>query len=185
MVLAAIIDPVALTQQNKLLMYMGEGKTERWFASSQDVTLTYIAGQEINSVFTAWGTDGQNLFPLFNTPSTAFTKTAQTKLWDEPGGYEAEKADTRLWSLWQCYTTSGGTNFTIDIDAVGIDGSGNQFTNTQPYTITGPTGTGLFVMPPQAIGQQGVLTGMTIITNAKDMALISAKIGSDIVGFRG
>jgi len=68
---------------------------------------------------------------------------------------------------------------------VGIDGGGAQYTNTQTYSITGPASTGFFVTPPQAIGQQGVLTGMTISTNAADAALIEAKIAAENVQYRG
>jgi hypothetical protein len=180
MVLVNIVDPVANTTQNKILMYNGQ----RWWASTQDVALEFIGGQEINSVYTAWGTDNTHLYPLFQVPSTAFAKTAQTKLWDDPGGIESSKADSRFWSVWQYYSATN-PNFFLDVDAVGIDSGGNQYTNTQSYTITGPTGTGFFVTQPLAVGQQGVLTGMTIVTSAADAALIVAKIGAENVGFRG
>ena len=184
MVLVPIIDPVANDPERKILMLVGEGKSERWFASSQEVVLIFIGGQEINSVYTAWGTDGTSLYPLFQQPSTGFAKTAQTKLWDEPGGIESAKADTRFWSTWQCYNTSS-TQINLYVDAVGIDANGAQYTNQQLYTIAGPTGIGLFVTPPQAIGQQGILTGMTITTTATDMTLIQAKIAAENVGYRG
>jgi hypothetical protein len=180
MVLATIIDPVAQTQQNKILMYNGQ----RWWASTQDVALTFIAGQEINSVYTAWGTDGTHLYPLFNQPSTGVAKVAQTKLWDDPGGIESTKANSRFFSVWQSYAT-GATQFNLYIDGVGIDGNGNQYTNQNLYTITGPAVAGYFVTPPQAIGQQGVLTGMTITTTAPDMALVIAKIAAENTGYRG
>jgi hypothetical protein len=180
MVLATIVDPVTNATNNTLLMYNGK----YWWASLQDVALTFIQGQEINSVFTAWGTDGTHLYPLFNQPSTAFTKTAQSKLWFDPGGYEAGKVTSRFWSVWQCYNTND-TNITLGIDAIGINASGQQFTETNTYTITGPTGTGYFVTLPQAVGEQGVATGMTITTSAEDMALVSAKIGVGDVQYRG
>jgi hypothetical protein len=180
MVLVPIVDPVSGSQVNKILMFNGK----LWWASQQDVALTFIQGQEINSVYTAWGTDGTHLYPLFNQPSTAFTKTLQTKLWDEPGGYESNKADNRFWSVWDCFSTSS-TALTVDIDAVGIDGSGNQYSNTNSYAIPGPTALGYFLTLPQAIGQQGVFTGMTITTQAADMALVSIKLGAGAVQYRG
>lgn len=180
MVLVPIVDPVSGDTVNKLLMYNGK----QWWATQQDVALTFIQGQEINSIYTAWGTDGTHLYPLFNQPSTAFTKTLQTKLWDDPGGYETTKADTRFWSVWECYNTTD-TAITVDIDAIGIDGSGNQYANTQTYDITGPTATGFFITLPQAIGQQGIFTGMTISTQAADMALVSVKVAAGDVQYRG
>ena len=48
------------------------------------------------------------------------------------------------------------------------------------------TGTGtIAVLPPQAVGQQGVLTGMTVSTQSADMILISAMLEDEIVGYRG
>jgi hypothetical protein len=164
-------DQVVFFKQ-KLLMWNGKW----WWASLQDVPLTFISGQEIGSVYTAWGTDGTHIYPLFQNPS-GFTKIAQSRLWDV-NGYEFNKTVSRFWSIWQCYNTAQ-VNFTVDLDAVGIDGSGNQFTNTQSYPITGPTSAGFFVTPTQAVGQQGVLFGMTFVTTAYDMALISAEILPD------
>lgn len=184
MVLANIVEPVNNVQSLKILMFVGEGKSERWFASSQDVSMSFIQGQEINSVYSAWGTDGTHLYPLFNTPSVNVAKIAQSKLWEEPGGIESAKADTRFWSTWQCYNTSS-TQINLYVDGVGIDASGAQYTNQQVYTITGPTGIGLFITPPQAVGQQGILTGMTLTTAAADMTLIQAKIAAENVGYRG
>lgn len=174
MVLAPIIDPVSGNQVNKLLMYNGR----IWWASTQDVPLTFIQGQEINSIFQAWGTDGTHLYPLFSQPSTAFTKLVQSKLWDMPGGYEANKVVSRFWSIWQCYNTTN-TTITLDVDSVGIDPSGNQFTDSETTTLAGPAAIGLFVTPPQKVAANGTMIGMTISTNAADMALISAKIASE------
>jgi hypothetical protein len=180
MVLATIIDPVSNIEELKILMFNGQ----RWWASTQDVSLSFIGGQEINSVYTAWGTDGTHLYPLFQQPSVNVAKVAQSKLWDIPGGIESTKASSRFWSDWQCYNTTA-TQINVYIDGVGIDQDGAQFTNQELCTIAGPTSTGYFITPAQAIGQQGVLTGMTITTAAADMALISAKVMAGDVGYRG
>ena len=54
---------------------------KEWFVSSQTISLTYIATQEVNSNIAAWGTDGNSLYPLFNTPSSTLIKTFSTKLY--------------------------------------------------------------------------------------------------------
>jgi hypothetical protein len=183
MVLAQIVDPVANTTQNKLLIWNGK----EWYASVQDFgPLTYIATQEINSVLTAWGTDGNVIKPLFNTASVGFQKVVQSRLWDAPGGYQFSKANSRFWSVWN-YNVAGSLNMLVDIDAVGITGAdGTTFSNTKQYTIPSPSGAGYFVTPPQAVGQQGVLTGMTIKTNEADVSLVSAMIQSDPrISYRG
>jgi len=183
MVLAQIIDPVSNTTVNKLLIWNGK----EWYASVQDFgPLTFIATQEINSVLTAWGTDGLVIKPMFSTPSTGFQKLVQSRLWDEPGGYQFSKATGRFWSVWN-YNVAGSLNIIANIDSVGINGStGVTFYNAKPYTIPSPSGTGYFVTPPQAVGQQGVLTGMTIKTNEADVSLVSAMIQNDPrVSYRG
>lgn len=164
----------------KLFMFNGR----YWWASTQDVPLTFIAGQEINSTYTAWGTDGTHIYPLFSVPSTAFAKIAQSKLWDDPG-YEANKTTSRLWSMWQCFNTAGAS-ITANVDTVGIDTSGNQYTSTTPYGFSGPSAAGFYITPIQAVAAQGIMRGMTFETNAADLALISAKLASEKpVQYRG
>jgi hypothetical protein len=165
MVLAQIIDPVTNTAQNKLLIWNGK---------------------EINSQLTAWGTDGNVIKPLFGSPSTGFTKTVQSRYWDEPGGYQFSKATGRFWSVWN-YNVAGSLNIVANVDAVGINGSNGQtFTNTNTYTIPSPSGTGYFVTPAQAVGQQGVLTGITLQTSEADVSLVSAMIQQDPrIAYRG
>lgn len=180
MVLVPIVDPVTNATVNKLIMVRDK---KIWWTSLQDVALTFIQGQEINSVYTAYGTDGTHLYPLFQQPSTAFTKTVQTKLWDPPSGYSGAQAESLFWSMWQCNSTLS-TSITLNIDAVGVSASG-QYTNSATYTLTGPSTTGNYITPPQAVGQQGISAGMTIETNAADMTLITATVATEDVGFRG
>lgn len=79
MFLVTVLDPFTSILTPKLLIY--EANRQKWFLASQEVTLTYITTQEVNSVLTAWGTDGNSLFPLFAQPSTTLLKKAQGKLW--------------------------------------------------------------------------------------------------------
>ena len=201
MVLVPIVDPVSGSTVNKLLMYNGRV----WWASQQDVPLVYIAGQEINSVYTAWGTDGIHLYPLFNQPSTAFKKTAQSRLWDTPDGYWTVKAETRLWAI-ASFISNAGLSYTISIDNengvsatavyTGLPnavtwtnnaGAAATWTNNASavatWYITGANT--LAVLPPTAIGQQGVLTGMTVETQCSDMVLLSAAMLPESVQYRG
>lgn len=177
MVLAGIVDPVSNTTVNKLLLWDGKKK---WFASVQDFgPLTFIAPQEFNSVLTAWGTDGTHIRPLFQTASTGFAKVVQSRLWDAPGGYQFSKATSRFWSAWN-YNSVSSPSVVLNVDSVGINGAdGTTFTNSQTYTIAGPAGTGYFLTPPEAVGQQGAFTGMTLTTNAADLELVSAMLQND------
>lgn len=195
--LLPIIDPVNGQQRNVLFMWSGK----LWWATAQDVSLTFIQYQEINSVLIAYGTDGSNIYPLFSQPSAAFTKIIQSKLWATPGGYQFTKAAVRLWGILQYYSTISPA-LTIDIDNE-TSASSNSFTLSPPsmtwttlsgtvmvWTVTGGAqmvwaSTGIAVIPPESIGQVGVLIGLTAQTSAADMAILSLAIQDEIVAYRG
>lgn len=184
MLLQSIVNPITSVTNNELLMWDG---AKKWWASQQDFgTITFIATQEIGSQLTAWGTNGSIIKPMFQSASTAFTKAVQSRFWDAPGGYQFSKATGRFWSVWD-YNTNSNPTLTVNIDAVTINGANGSTTlTTQGYTITGPLGAGYFVTPPQAVGQQGILTGMTLYTNEGDVSLVSAMIQNDPkISYRG
>ena len=199
MLLLPIIDPISGEQVNKLFMWNGK----KWWSSPQDVELIYIQSQEIDSVLTAWGTDGSRIYPLFDTPSTAFAKTIQSKLWDDPLGLRETKAVNRLWGAVQ-YFDFEEPDLSISID--------NQSTSAENELQVGPTviqwmnnadadanwtnnvgddanwrgqGVGIVVLDPIGVGQQGQYIGLTIETSCNDMALISFAIAPTLVAYRG
>ena len=171
MLLLPIIDPISNTQVNKLLMWNGK----IWWAATQDVTLTFIQSQELNSELTAWGTDGRSLYKLFDQPSTAITKIWQTKLWNV-GGIFLRKAANRLWALVQYFSlTSAAMTVSIDNEN-GID--------SQTVTFT-PAALGYITPWSESVGQQGILIGATGTTNAADLALVAVAIAPEIVDYEG
>ena len=196
MFLLPIIDPITNVQTNKLFMWNGK----LWWAATQDIPLQFIQHQEINSVLSAWGTNGSSLYQLFQQPTVATRKVVQSKLW-AAGGIFLGKASGRLWVMAQYYQVDS-PNLVISIDnEFGID--------TQTYTLN-PTGVvwhtqggsvanwvtqgsstvtwfiaGVNVYDAQPVGQQGVLLGITTSTFCNDMALISEIIDSEIVQYRG
>ena len=198
LLLLPIIDPITGQQVNKIFMW----DSKRWWSSQQDVPLFYIQNQEIDSVLTAWGTNGTNIYPLFQNPTTAFSKVVQTKLWDAPGGYQFTKAPSRLWGILQYYNPAS-PNVVVTIDNE-TQTNGNQYTVSSPVTASWTTqsgaamnwttqtgaamvwqATGIGVIGPTAIAQQGVLTGMTITTSCADMAIISMMMHDEIWQYRG
>lgn len=199
LLLLPIVDPVSGQQVNKLLMW--EGK--RWWASEQDVALSYINYQEINSVLTAYGTDGTSVYPLFQQPSQLFTKTVQSKLWDKPGSYNIGKATTRLWGLFRYYSNIyPDLRITIDnetsrapvqsslgpLDAQWVTESGalaTWHTASAQDAVWSNSGEGVVVLAPTAVGQNGRLTGITVQTEAADMAIISMMIQNSIISYGG
>ena len=113
---------------------------------------------------TAWGTDGTNLFHLFQQPSTAFTKVVQSKLWALPG-YDFTKTGVRLYGVLQNFAYDSPLTVSIDTD------DGPAYSTT--ITIgSGPT-SGTDVFGPYPLGQQGKLVGFTASTNASSGELLS------------
>lgn len=197
MCLVPIMDPVSGMQVNKIMMWLGGSI---WFTSQQDVALTFIQGQEFNSVYTAYGTDGASIYPLFQSPSTGFTKTAQSRLWDAPAGYDHTKASVNLFAIAQFYGTRN-LSYTVSVD--NETGESNVYTgnaatvtwtnslgatvlwtNSVPETVPWFSSSALSILPPQSVGQYGVLTGMTVTTQCDDMALISAMLQDTVVAYR-
>jgi hypothetical protein len=202
MMLLPVVNTVTGLIENKLLMWAGKG----WWTSQQDIDLVYIAGQEINSVQTAYGTEGTRIFPLFQQPSVGFSKTVQSKLFSEPGGYMNVKAASRLWGLAQYYSPES-PSLTISVDnELGSSGGSSKVTIPGQklvvwHTASGAemiwttaggvvmswsiSGFGPTVFPPTAIGQDGVLLGLTVTTVAADVALVSLMLGAVIATYRG
>jgi hypothetical protein len=175
--LVPVIDQFTELQVNKLCMWNPDRKA--WWTTQQDVALTYVNTQEIASVETAYGTDGTNVYPLFTTPSVAFQKVAQSKLWAKPGGYMHEKTANRVWLVAQYFSgLSPGITFDTDNDA------DQPSSVVLTPTLASPP-VGFYVSPPTASSQVGTLLGVTLVTSAADVALISAAIDSIDAGFRG
>lgn len=194
--LLPIIDPVTGQQVNK--MFMWDGK--KWWASEQSVAILYIQHQEINSVLTAYGTDGNSIYPLFNTPSANFTKTAQSKLWTK-SRLETLQTTTRLWGAAQYYSNVS-PDLTVQID--NETGASSSTASLAPAQVTWRTATGavmnwttqsgaamnwtaagIAIIPPTAVGQNGVMLGFTAKTNCADMALIMLAMDIKLTQFRG
>lgn len=199
MLLLPIIDQITSQQVNKLMMWDGK----KWWTSQQDITLVYIQHQEINSVITAYGTDGVSIYPLFQQPSTGFTKTLQSKLWSQPGGYEFTKASTRLWGLANIYSLDQPELF-ISVDNENSSSTNPIIFGAFPVTIVNVNGVvvpvinslgqtvvilgaalGISVSQPTSVAQQGALTGLTVSTTAADVALISLSLQNEVVQYRG
>lgn len=188
MMLLPIIDQYTGLQVNKLLMWDGK----RWWTSPQDVALTYVYSQEINSVLTAWGTDGTNLFPLFQTPTSNFQKVVQSKLWAQPS-YYFKKTNPEIAGILNFYNTTGTISVTVDSELGTADGvtievvstaeatwtnNANvvvQWTNSTPIVVVWGA-PGLAIIPPQIVGQVGILMGMTVFTNAMDVSILSLSL---------
>jgi hypothetical protein len=198
-VLLPVIDLITGQQVNKLFLWNGKV----WWSTQQSQNLTFIAAQEINSVLTTWGTNGTSIYPLFQNPSTLFTKTVQSKLFEAPGSVIIQKQTNRLWGLAYYYAFDGdGLNVSIDNEANSnlnnliIGPQGIEWTNSIDQDVQwenslgspvgwGATGTLVTVFPPTAIAQNGTLLGFTVSTTASDMALVFLAMGVQEWQYRG
>jgi hypothetical protein len=70
------VDPFGV-KRSMLLCWDGQ----KWWTASQHYNLTNIASYEDNSVITAYGTDGTNLYRLFDHPDPTLLKRLSTKAW--------------------------------------------------------------------------------------------------------
>jgi hypothetical protein len=71
-------DPFGVTR-NLILMFHPTKGNEFWSVASQGVELTQIGTYEQDSILTPYGTDGTNLYRLFDQPSPTLVKRLSTK----------------------------------------------------------------------------------------------------------
>lgn len=187
--LLPIIDPVTLQPRNALFMWDGQ----KWWTAGPSVSLTFINSQEINSLLTAYGTDGRSIYPLFQTASSKITKTVQSKLWDTPS-YLMIKLARWITGMFSTALTvesvSTPPSITISIDtefgsgatineaaffsAKWLNNSGNTVTwfangNLVATWLAG----GFVIFGPDIVNTSGRLMGMTVTTSAPDITLVS------------
>lgn len=198
--LLPVIDQVTGQLVNKLFLW----DEKRWCSTQQSAALVFLAAQEINSVLTAWGTDGTSLYRLFQNPTTNLTKTLQSKFW-APLTYARVAAENRVWGIVQIHSGpptlisisidsengSAPVSFAIASPAVTwINDSDavvewiNNSSDTVEWTSTSG-GSGLIVLPPNNCSQNGALVGITLSTNAQDLAIISLATMPVDVQYRG
>ena len=116
LMLMTIMDPDTDLMRNIMVTW----NEKDWFVTSQSPALNYIGTQKVGSKYTAWGTDGQNLFPLFQKPSQNLAKRLDTK----PYGGEAPLMVKNFEGLWMTGQdrssplTGFAANFTFNISGL-------------------------------------------------------------------
>ena len=186
MLLMPIINPVSGYQQNALLMWDGK----HWWTAAPSVPLVDIRTQENNSVMQAWGSDGVNLYPLFQTPSATLQKVVQSKLWDIPS-YIFTKHISRIWGLLQS-SSNAEVNLQISLDT---DTSSQTIDVSNLFTIDWTNNSGSTVIWSNKNGMtinwtisgriwfngacdaSGVLVGLTLTSTSEDFTLLSIILG--------
>lgn len=186
LLLVDVVDPFDGSSRKVMLGWTGK----EWFIATQEVDVLHMATHEINSVLTAWGTDGTNIFPMFQNASASLTKKLLTKLW-AGDGYIAIKQAMRIYQ--QIRDNSGeGFQVTIGIDtdeqssSFSFDGSALivftnnsggiiQFQNNSAqninFTVSGAAING---GDAQAYGK---LLGLSLTSTSKDFTILNLALG--------
>lgn len=163
LLLMTILDPVTFTLQNKMIVW----DEENWFIASQTPNLTFILTQEVNSNLTAWGSDGSSLYPLFQSPNTALTKSISTKLFGGNNPIVAKEAYTVM--LQSVNTGSFGepTTFTFSLDTDG----GTYPIGTYEFSLSSGYEFGYPFFVNGLTNAVGIYLGISLSTNDADITI--------------
>ncbi len=116
MMLMTITDPDTNLPVNKMVTW-----NERdWVLTSQSVALTYIGAQKVDSKFTAWGADGNSLYPLFQTASPTLIKRLDTKMYGGDNPLIIKDFYSFYLSCQDQSSTLAGVNFDVEFNASGL-----------------------------------------------------------------
>jgi hypothetical protein len=162
--------------EKKLICWDGK----HWWTTPQEIDMTLVSCQEINSQITAYATDGTRIVSLFqNAASVTLKKVIQSKLFPSQGGVMLQKAATRLWGA-VIYNSQLAPALTLTIDCEN---------SATPATLTISPQTGnnadVAIFPPQAVAQNGTMLGITLTTMAADMTLLILALGPTVTQYRG
>lgn len=99
------------TARNLMIAWVNK----KFYIASQETVPVYIFTQEISSNLTAWGTNGNTVYPLFSLASATLNKKIQTKLWAGKSPFVFKQA-MRLFNQ-IINNTSVNVSFTGTIDS--------------------------------------------------------------------
>lgn len=172
-------DPFTNTLRDIIAMWDGQ----KWWCASQTVDVVGVAPEEINSVLTAWGDDGTNLFKLFQDTSDTLEKIFQTKLVSTPGYNIYKQANRGYVVAENNSSTAASIDLMIDneiqpgVTNTVLMSSSLVFVGTSPITFVGTSAItwtvgGLSIQGFQT-SSYGRMFGWTGITTAPDLTMIS------------
>lgn len=179
LMLMTVKDPI--TGATRTVMIAWDEK--EWYIASQSTALTFISTQEVDSDITAWGTDGNSLFPLFNVPSSNLNKTISTKLYGSQSPY-IEKQAMGFYLQAQDLSGQGITFQTATMDNELKSYPFDNMISFPAGPISNPPAMPMFGCKTPDI--PGFNLGVTLKSNSPDFAVNNLVIGHiDIVGLFG
>jgi hypothetical protein len=75
LLMLTVKDPDTLVTRNVMVTW----NEKDWVITSQSVALTTVSTRKIGSSYTAYGCDGNSIYPMFSAPSTTLAKRFDTK----------------------------------------------------------------------------------------------------------
>ena len=99
------------TTRNLMIAWVNK----KFFIASQETVPSYIFTQEISSNLTAWGTDGNTVYPMFSSASSTLNKKIQTKLWSGKSPFVSKQGMRLLIQL--INNSSSAMSFTGTVDS--------------------------------------------------------------------
>lgn len=172
LMLMTIKDPFTGSKRNAMISW----DEKEWYVASQSTNLTYISTQEVDSDLTAWGTDGNSLFPLFNAPTTELTKTLSTKLYGQQEAFILKQA---MGFYLQAQDLSAArTGITFQTATMDNELASYPFENTVAFpamSTANPPAMPLFACATPDV--PGCNLGVTLKTNSPDFAINNLILG--------
>jgi hypothetical protein len=88
--LMTILDPQTGAPRNVMVLW----DEKEWSVASQSISFTIIASQKVGSQYTAWGTEGSRIYPMFAQPSSGLQKRLATKQYGAESMFIQKQADS-------------------------------------------------------------------------------------------
>jgi hypothetical protein len=167
LLLMTVTDPDTLAPRNVMLTW----NEREWSITSQTPALTFIGPQKLESAFTAWGTDGQALYPLFQTPSATLVKKLYTKAYGAPQSYMIKQFDSFYVQAQDKSADQAGIEFAVQFLVSGI-----ATQNARPALDTIQSGLYQISQPPEFVSPAPLFAIYGAQTGDLPFVTASAKI---------
>lgn len=186
LILMTITDPFTFQPRTVMLGW----NEQDWFVCTQTAGLTYIWTEEINTVLTAYGTDGTSVWALFQTPSGDLVKRITTKLYGSADMFIAKNAMALYIQGQDNSSGLTGISMFTKVDASGFTPqvAGLESVQNGSYTFENPV---TFAAPPpywpmfgtEVGGIPGYNLGLDFLSNSVDFTISNISLGYvDIAG---
>jgi hypothetical protein len=163
--LLTTLNQITLTPSNRMIVW----DESEWFLANQSVNLQFICTQEVDSDLMAWGSDGNSLYPLFQTPNSDLIKSITTKLFGGNQPFIAKQVFTVM--VQGINIENRGQPVTVSIY---LDTEVNEYP-VGPFPLTFSVMSNYQIAWPMAAtgltDAAGIFLGITMTTTQPDMAL--------------